>query len=65
MLDHFQAVLERESPEHAFHKLRTFTGVYSHGLPEGERLRRQIQSFPDAEALLAAVAGFFDELAAA
>ncbi|HEV8630449.1 MAG TPA: tRNA-dihydrouridine synthase [Thermoanaerobaculia bacterium] len=65
VLDHFHAVLAREPAPRALHKLRTFTGVYSHGLPAGERLRRQIQGIPDAPALLAAVAGFFDELAAA
>jgi nifR3 family TIM-barrel protein len=61
---HFQAVLAREPAPVALHKLRTFTGVYSHGLPSGERLRRQIQHLPDAPALLAAVEEFFTELAA-
>jgi nifR3 family TIM-barrel protein len=65
VLDHFEAVVAREGEQGALHKLRTFTGVYSHGLPSGERLRRQIQQLPDTPALLAAVAGFFDELAAA
>ena len=62
VLDHFAAVLARESAAHALHKLRTFTGVYSHGLPDGLRLRRQIQQLPDAPALLAAVERHFDEL---
>ena len=62
VLDHFTAVLARESAAHALHKLRTFTGVYSHGLPDGLRLRRQIQQLPDAPALLAAVERHFDEL---
>jgi tRNA-dihydrouridine synthase B len=65
VLDHFSTVVAREGENGALHKLRTFTGVYSHGLPSGERLRRQIQQLPDTPALLAAVAGFFDELAAA
>jgi tRNA-dihydrouridine synthase B len=65
VVDHFRAVVEREPESLALHKLRTFTGVYSHGLPGGERLRRQIQGLPDAPALLAAVEGFFAELAAA
>lgn len=65
VLDHFRAVVAREPAPLALHKLRTFTGVYSHGLPAGERLRRQIQQLPDAPALLAAVEGFFAELAAA
>jgi tRNA-dihydrouridine synthase len=65
VVDHFRAVLARESAAQALHKLRTFTGVYSHGLPRGEQLRRQIQRLPDAPALLAAVEEFFDGLAAA
>ena len=65
VLDHFRTILARESAAHALHKLRTFTGVYSHGLPEGQRLRRQIQSFPDAPALLGAVERFFAELGTA
>jgi tRNA-dihydrouridine synthase B len=65
VLDHFRAILAREPAGHALHKLRTFTGVYSHGLPEGQRLRRQIQSLPDAPALLGAVERFFVELGAA
>ncbi len=65
ILDHFHAVVAREPEGAALHKLRTFTGVYSHGLPTGERLRRQIQQLPDAPALIAAVEGFFAELEAA
>jgi tRNA-dihydrouridine synthase B len=62
VLDHFQAVVSREPAPAALHKLRTFTGVYSHGLPTGERLRRQIQALPDAPALIAAVETFFADL---
>ena len=62
VLDHFAAVVAREPAPLAFHKLRTFTGVYSHGLPTGERLRRQIQVLPDAPALIAAVETFFADL---
>jgi nifR3 family TIM-barrel protein len=65
VIEHFAAVVAREPAAHALHKLRTFTGVYSHGLPEGLRLRRQIQGLPDAAALLAAVERHFEELDAA
>jgi len=65
VLDHFRAVVAREPSPLALHKLRTFTGVYSHGLPTGERLRRQIQALPDAPALIAAVEEFFAEIEAA
>jgi tRNA-dihydrouridine synthase B len=62
VLDHFASVVAREPAPLALHKLRTFTGVYSHGLPTGERLRRQIQALPDAPALIAAVETFFADL---
>ena len=65
VLDHFRTIVEREPAGHALHKLRTFTGVYSHGLPDGLRLRRQISALPDAPALLGAVERFFAELGAA
>lgn len=55
ILDHFRAVVDREEATLALHKLRTFTGWYSHGLPAGQALRRRIQSLPTAEALAAAV----------
>ncbi len=64
MLDHFRAVVEREDASQALHKLRTFTGKYSQGLPGGQRLRRSIQHLPDAESFFVAVGTFFDELAA-
>jgi tRNA-dihydrouridine synthase B len=65
VLEHFRTILAREPEGHALHKLRTFTGVYSHGLPEGQRLRRQISALPDAPALLGAVERFFADLGAA
>lgn len=60
--DHFTTVVEREEPVHALHKLRTFTGWYSQGLPGGQRLRRQIQTLPDAEAFFEAIDRFFETL---
>ena len=62
ILGHFRMVAEREEPMHALHKLRKFTGWYTHGLPHGRRLRQQINSLPDVEAFLAAVEEFFDSL---
>ena len=59
ILDHFRAVVEREDPLHALHKLRTFTGWYSHGLPGGQRLRRQIQQLADPEDFFEAIERFF------
>ena len=55
---------ERDPEREALHKLRKFTGWYSHGLPGGRDLRRQINDLPDVETFLAAVEGFFDRLEA-
>ncbi len=61
ILDHFSTVVEREDPRFALHKLRTFTGLYSHGLPNGQELRRQISSLPDIPAFFRAIETFFDK----
>jgi nifR3 family TIM-barrel protein len=65
ILAHFRAVIERESGRQALHKLRTFTGWYSHGLPGGVALRRRIQQLPDSASFVAAIEQFFDEIAPA
>lgn len=62
IVGHLRAVAQREPSKFALHKLRKFTGWYTHGLPSGRRLRQQLQSLPDAQALLAAVEAFFDSL---
>jgi len=62
ILGHFRLVAERESSKYALHKLRKFTGWYTHGLPNGRRLRQSIQQLPDVASFLAAVEAFFDEV---
>ncbi len=62
ILGHFQMVAERESSAFAMHKLRKFTGWYTHGLPNGRRLRQEINQLPDVASFLAAVETFLDEL---
>jgi nifR3 family TIM-barrel protein len=62
ILGHFRMVAEREHSKYALHKLRKFTGWYTHGLPNGRRLRQEINQIPDVPTFLAAVEGFFDEL---
>ena len=62
ILGHFRMVAEREEGKFALHKLRKFTGWYTHGLPKGRRLRRQINELPDVESFLEAVRVFFEEL---
>lgn len=63
ILDHFCAVAEREEPRFALHKLRLFTRWYSHGLPEGVRLRRRIGEMADVPSFLQGVERFFEEVA--
>ena len=60
IMGHFRMLAEREDRMNALHKLRKFTGWYTHGLPNGRRLRQQINSLPDVETFLAAVEEFFD-----
>lgn len=61
ILDHFRLVAEREPGKLALHKLRKFTGWYTHGLPNGKRLRQQIQQLKTVSHFLAAVETFFAE----
>ena len=62
ILEHFRMVAEREDSLFALHKLRKFTGWYTHGLPNGRRLRQEINQLPDVESFLAAVESFFEEI---
>ena len=62
ILDHFRLVARREQERYALHKLRKFTGWYTHGLPHGRRLRQRINELPDVEAFLEAVEDFFDHI---
>ena len=59
MRSHFDEVLRREDERTALHKLRKFTGWYSHGLPDGRKLRRQLSEIATAEELVGAVEEFF------
>ncbi len=62
ILEHFRRVAAREESKYALHKLRKFTGWYTHGVPHGRELRQRIQSLPDVPAFLAAVESFFADL---
>jgi nifR3 family TIM-barrel protein len=62
ILEHFRMVAEREPSAFALHKLRKFTGWYTHGLPNGRKLRQEINQLPDVEAFLATVEAFLDDL---
>lgn len=65
MLDHFGRVAAREDSRYALHKLRKFTGWYTHGVPHGRELRQRINELPDVPTFLAAIEEFFAELAEA
>lgn len=62
VLSHFRAVAQRDPERETLHKLRKFTGWYSHGLPAGRELRRKINDLPDVASFLREVEGFFDAL---
>lgn len=67
ILEHFRTVIERDSlelgdPKLALHRLRTFTGKYSQGLPQGQRLRRQIFHQETPEDFLGLIDDFFRQL---
>lgn len=65
MRSHFDEVVAREDERAALHKLRTFTGWYTHGLPDGRRLRQRLSELASTAAVLDAVDAFFSETAAA
>lgn len=62
IVGHFRMVAERDPDKLALHKLRKFTGWYTHGLPNGKRLRQRIQQLQTVPAFLDAVEAFFAEL---
>ena len=59
MRAHFHEVIGREDERTALHKLRRFTGWYTHGLPEGRTLRRRLSELASAQAVLGAVEDYF------
>ena len=62
ILDHFRLLMEQElEPKFTLHKLRTFTGWYTHGLAGGKALRTRIQSLEGGAAFVDAVTGFFEQ----
>lgn len=65
ILEHFRLVAARELSKFAMHKLRKFTGWYTHGVPHGRELRQRINGLQDVPSFLAAVEEFFEEMTAA
>ena len=65
MRAHFDEVLRRDDARTALHKLRKFTGWYTHGLPDGRDLRRRLSEMASAGDVLEAVEGYFASRGAA
>jgi len=62
ILAHFRMLLEEEPPEFALHKLRVFTGWYTHGLPGGNQLRARIGSIASPGGFLDALESYFEQV---
>ena len=65
ILEHFRLIMTNDGdmPKSVMSKLRTFTGWYTHSLPNGTELRRQIHGLDSPQAFLDAIHGFFDRRA--
>lgn len=59
IVDHFRELLARADERTALHKLKSFAGWYSHGLPDGRCLRRRLNDLASASELMTAVNEFF------
>ena len=65
ILYHFSLLRERAPPPPPLHKIRTFTGWYTHGLPNGRVLRQQINSLTSVSQFIDSIEEFFQVLVAA
>ena len=65
ILQHFEMLRDQEEEKFALHKIRTFTGWYTHGIPGGRELRRRISRLETVEDFLAAVEESFAVVQAA
>jgi len=61
ILQHFHLIQrdQADQPRVLMSKLRTFTGWYTHGVPNGTELRRRISTLASPQAFLEAVEEFF------
>jgi len=65
ILHHFSLLREREDEEFALHKIRTFTGWYTHGLPNGRALRQRINALGSVAEFIDAIEEYFGQVRAA
>ncbi len=61
---HFELMRDEEDGKAALHKMRKFTGWYTHGLRNGKVLRQKIQSLTSIESFFEEFERFFENLAA-
>jgi nifR3 family TIM-barrel protein len=64
IVSHFRRLRDEEEGKAALHKMRTFTGWYTHGLRHGKALRQKIQQLQRVEDFFEEFDRFFDALAA-
>jgi tRNA-dihydrouridine synthase B len=67
IVEHFRSICReaQNDPKYVIHKIRTFTGWYTHGLANGRILRQRINDIHTPEEFLAAIERFFATDAAA
>jgi nifR3 family TIM-barrel protein len=60
IMGHFRLLIEQEEdPKLTLHKLRTFTGWYTHGVPGGRKLRMKINDMRSPERFIEEVENLF------
>jgi tRNA-dihydrouridine synthase B len=59
ILFHFSMLRDREEERVALHKIRTFTGWYTHGLPNGRVLRQKINGIESVPQFIDEIEEFF------
>lgn len=57
---HFNLLKTEEDEKFALHKIRTFTGWYTHGLKNGKTFRQKIHGLTSVDAFLAELEAFFN-----
>jgi len=62
---HFATILEQEDEKTALHKLKTFVGWYTHGLPQGRSLRCKLSQLTTPQQVMSELEAFFASLAKA
>jgi tRNA-dihydrouridine synthase B len=56
---HFATILREEDEKTALHKMKTFVGWYTHGLPQGRSLRCKLSQLSSTREVMAELEAFF------